>query len=171
MKPNTKIKIAELLAKPVGESADYKLPPNLDFEYGDIKTAVPIEGKIKLTNLGNRIFADFSIKTRLNFVCSRCLKNFKKFVALNFQQEYLRPEKAKKNELADTPSEFLIKNYEIDAQPAIFNEIVLNLPLKPLCKKNCKGLCQNCGMDLNKKKCKCKVNRESSANLFANIRK
>lgn len=156
MKKELKIKVAELLAKPLGESEEYELPQNLNFEYEGIKNITPLEGKIKLTNLGKEILADFFIKTSLRLICSRCLKEFDQKFILKFQEEYLRPEKIKKSELDQTPFEFLIENYEIDVWPAIFDEIVLNLPLKPLCKKSCKGLCPNCGADLNKKKCKCR---------------
>ena len=43
----------------------------------------------------------------------------------------------------------------IDLGPVIYDLILLDSPLKQLCADNCKGLCSNCGKDLNKALCKC----------------
>ncbi|SUY61625.1 ribosomal protein L32 family protein [Clostridium sporogenes] len=49
----------------------------------------------------------------------------------------------------------LLKNEAIDVTEVIENNIIIELPIKRLCKKNCKGLCQQCGANLNFSKCKC----------------
>jgi uncharacterized protein len=45
--------------------------------------------------------------------------------------------------------------YEIDLTEDIREDILINLPDRLLCKKNCKGLCFYCGQNLNLKKCSC----------------
>ena len=44
----------------------------------------------------------------------------------------------------------------IDLDPDIREEIILDYPLSPLCKPECKGLCPKCGKNVNEGKCSCK---------------
>ncbi len=57
------------------------------------------------------------------------------------------------------------KGEEINLQQGIQEQVVMAFPLQPLCDDNCKGLCSNCGSDLNRGYCGCK--REPGANKFA----
>ena len=45
--------------------------------------------------------------------------------------------------------------YPIDITEIVENSIISTLPIKRLCSKNCKGLCQSCGANLNKEACNC----------------
>lgn len=47
------------------------------------------------------------------------------------------------------------KNEEIDLGAIVHDEVFLELPMNPLCQQGCKGLCQQCGTDLNVEKCTC----------------
>ena len=63
--------------------------------------------------------------------------------------------------LAEAPDEAVIRpakrgnGYEVNPLAIAWEELVLSLPGKPLCNKNCKGLCQNCGHNLNLGPCSC----------------
>ena len=63
--------------------------------------------------------------------------------------------------LADAPDAAVIRpanrgnGYEVNPLASLWEELVLSLPAKPLCKKGCKGLCQNCGQNLNLGPCSC----------------
>ena len=45
---------------------------------------------------------------------------------------------------------------EIDFTDILNEMVILNLPIKNLCKEDCKGICAGCGADLNENKCQCK---------------
>jgi uncharacterized metal-binding protein YceD (DUF177 family) len=47
--------------------------------------------------------------------------------------------------------------HHIEVEPIIAEEFVLSLPWFPLCKEDCKGLCQICGQDLNLGQCSCQA--------------
>ena len=49
---------------------------------------------------------------------------------------------------------FIVEN-SLDVDALIHNEILINLPMKVLCKEDCKGICKKCGMNLNMGSCKC----------------
>ncbi len=46
---------------------------------------------------------------------------------------------------------------EIDLREAIQEQVVMALPLRPLCRPDCLGLCPQCGADLNREKCGCEA--------------
>jgi uncharacterized protein len=43
----------------------------------------------------------------------------------------------------------------IDLDEVIFEQVVLQVPMKPLCSESCRGLCPHCGVNLNKTTCNC----------------
>lgn len=47
------------------------------------------------------------------------------------------------------------KGFEIGLSALLWEELLLALPFKPLCKQDCKGLCPDCGKDLNEGSCQC----------------
>ena len=44
---------------------------------------------------------------------------------------------------------------EIDLDPYVFEEVMLNIPIKALCSESCKGMCPTCGKNLNIGECQC----------------
>ena len=99
---------------------------------------------------GYRIYGD--IRCKKLETCDRCLNTYedKKNIHLDV---FL----SNNNELINNSEIILFKDSEdfIDLGPVIHDLILLDNPLKELCKNNCKGLCSNCGTDLNKSLCKC----------------
>jgi len=58
--------------------------------------------------------------------------------------------------LPDEPGCFIIDEHHVlDLTEAIRQYAVLALPMKPLCRKDCAGLCPNCGHNLNRGSCDC----------------
>lgn len=150
------IDIGKILKSAVGSSFETKIalkPTRLDRE---IEVEKPVKGTVLLTKLDNEILGNFKIKTRLNLLCFRCAKNFSKNIKLEFNQIYFFTDYKKAN-IINGEKDFVIgEDGKLDPWPAIRQEILLNLPMKILCKKTCKGICPYCGQNLNSKKCKCK---------------
>jgi uncharacterized protein len=57
----------------------------------------------------------------------------------------------------------------IDLESIIREQIILTLPLKPLCSEDCRGLCTRCGVNLNQERCACKA--ETAAGPLAGLAK
>ena len=64
-------------------------------------------------------------------------------------------ESISKNEQEDESIITLEEGDVLDIRDVVLNDIYLALPLKALCKEDCKGLCQNCGANLNLGQCSC----------------
>jgi len=99
------------------------------------------------------------LKTRLEVNCARCLEAVERKVAREFDLLY-RPQgtDARAEELSVTDAEAEIGYYRgdgIELDEVIKEQVLLALPLKTLCRDDCKGLCAHCGKNLNEQTCSC----------------
>jgi uncharacterized protein len=101
-----------------------------------------------------------SVRSTLELTCSRCLEAFRWTVDEPFELTY-EPRSAQiadaEREIADEDfSTAVYDNDEIDLEQLIRERFEMSLPMKPLCRPDCKGLCQVCGINLNRGICACK---------------
>ena len=112
------------------------------------------------------------LETSVRLPCSRCLKNFEKPLASEFELTYTKEMPGLTDVLDQEEIELKVeeigmmyfKGEEINLQQGIQEQMVMALPLQPLCDGNCKGLCPQCGLDLNQGECGCR--REPVSNKF-----
>jgi uncharacterized protein len=100
-----------------------------------------------------------TLATRVEMACARCLEPVQRDVNREFDLLY-RPERtsAKAGEVEVTGAESEISFYSgegLELADALREQILLELPLKVLCREDCKGLCPSCGVDLNHETCSC----------------
>jgi len=99
------------------------------------------------------------VGTRARFACSRCLNSFETDIVSDFTVFYSKAtEIAMEEEVALTGEDLVSAPYEgdeIDFTREIEEQIVLDIPMKPLCREDCRGLCALCGADLNAEDCGC----------------
>ena len=109
------------------------------------------------------IWAEGSLETNLESECSRCLSFFVDRFSFQLNDLYLPSvniETGRRVEfkaIEDISEEsFLIDEHQfLDLSEAIRQYTVSSMPLKPLCSTDCKGICPNCGDDLNDISCNC----------------
>ena len=133
-----KIDISETLSFPPVSEADKEDRLNL---------TSPVHVKLKLMNTGNTVLVAGTLKTTVRLSCCRCLKEFDLPVSLKLDEEYAKAKaggQAQKNkggeiQLSDNDFVFEIgKDNIIDLDEAIRQNIIVNLPIKPVCNKACK---------------------------------
>lgn len=104
------------------------------------------------------------VKTTLEMPCSRCLEPFRIDVDAPFDlryQPHAEHHGAGEREIeADDIDTAFYENDEIDLGQLMQEQFYLALPMKPLCKDDCKGLCPHCGTNLNKSTCDCHTHWE-----------
>lgn len=89
--------------------------------------------------------------------CSRCLKNYWFRLKKNFDF-VLTPDPllAKSRELnRDEMGLSFYSTEDINLSPYIREQVLLALPIRPLCENSCRGLCVGCGANLNEEQCLC----------------
>jgi uncharacterized protein len=97
--------------------------------------------------------------TRIEMACARCLEPVVEKVAHSFDLLY-RPQgtDAGRAELSVTRAEAEVSYYQgegILLEDAVREQVLLALPLKAICREDCKGLCPHCGKNLNAEQCSC----------------
>lgn len=120
-----------------------------------------IQGDLTVTREFDNIRVTGRVSAPLALSCSRCLADYTSFVDTNFTI-FFRKETAttiaSEDELELGEMDLLSSSYtgdEIDLTHEIEEQVAMEIPLKPLCDEECKGLCHECGIDLNTSVCSC----------------
>ncbi len=120
----------------------------------------PAHSEVQVSLCGERVRVEGELGADLVLTCSRCLKPFARKIQKTFELEY-RPDPVVETEEEDlglTYTDLDIGFYRddrLDVRAVISEQIVLEIPMKPVCEEACKGLCQQCGADLNEGPCNC----------------
>jgi uncharacterized protein len=95
--------------------------------------------------------------------CSRCLNEFSCPIKIDFKVEYLpSTDYTEHVEHELSPGELDTSFYKddvIDIENLLREQILLAVPMKPLCKSECLGICPQCGQDLNQRECQCSAEK------------
>jgi uncharacterized protein len=133
----------------------------------------PLNIRLKAFRIRELFEVQGTFRTSVRLPCSRCLKDFDTPLASDFELTYTKEMPGLMDVFNEEEIELRVeeigmiyfKGEEINLQQGIQEQVVMALPLQPLCHDNCKGLCPQCGSDLNRRDCGCK--RESAPNKFA----
>ena len=85
--------------------------------------------------------------------CSRCLKEVEETLEFQFDRTVFAPDRMASAEESDDQG--YMNGYQMDVEDLLYNEIVINWPMKVLCREDCKGICNRCGANLNHGDCGC----------------
>ncbi len=164
-------KVSKIWTGSEGSTEKICLNAKIAYEPSEIDVVSPLRGDLMLVKLKEEISAlvtDACVTVR--FTCQKCLKKYEEEVFMPaVEREFLASKPAKVEDPADL---FLIdmKNLTIDLTEMMRQEIILHFPFIQVCSKHCKGICQTCGADRNKKTCGCK--EQSLENKpFADLKK
>lgn len=94
-----------------------------------------------------------NLKSRAWYVCDRCLEMF--VSEINLKQEQIYKSGAVEVEIKDEIVPLPVDATEIDLTEFLNEAVIINHPIKMLCKTECKGICPGCGLNLNENECAC----------------
>ena len=117
-----------------------------------------IDVSFSMKRLQDTISIVGNIKTIANVECYRCLEVTSLPLKSEFRYTLVPGGDEKREELELSPEDMEFGYYQddaIDLDQIIFEQIVLQIPIKVLCKDSCKGLCPHCGINLNMASCDC----------------
>ena len=126
-----------------------------DFPFGSypVEKASPLS--LTITNKGKKVLQlEGKITLEVVIPCARCLEDVRTTLEIDFDKEV--DMKLSEEERLDAldESDFL-HGYNLDVDKLVYGEALLNWPSRVLCKEDCKGLCNVCGQNLNRKTCNC----------------
>ncbi|MEW6082955.1 MAG: DUF177 domain-containing protein [Bacillota bacterium] len=111
----------------------------------------PVDIQVRLLNTGEGIVAGFHVRAGCELPCSRCTRDTGVSLDMEFSEEYRQ-----EGTVGDEDSPYLTYDGDvIDLTEAVRQNLLLNLPMKVLCREDCAGLCPQCGADLAQGPCSC----------------
>lgn len=120
-----------------------------EYELADIpniKTHLPVSvyGTVFLTGQ-HSAYVEGEVAFTLSGECTRCLKQTEKKYIATFAEQLEQ----------NNGEGYSLVNDKIYLSKIVDDAILMNMPISFLCKEDCKGICFNCGANLNDEKCKC----------------
>ena len=112
------------------------------------------EISITLTNIGTGcVLVEGDLQITLTIPCDRCLQSVNVPLSVAFTHQVVSPDK--EDAASEEDEQNFMSGYELDIDALINNEILINMPVKVLCREDCKGICPVCGRNLNEGECGC----------------
>ena len=119
----------------------------------DILTKEPVV--LTLKNMGKgKAMVQATTSFTVELACDRCLKPVKYSMEIEAEQEVVSPDYTEEID-EDSEQDNFMEGYQLKVDDLIYSDIVLNWPMKILCREDCKGICRICGKDLNTGECGC----------------
>jgi uncharacterized protein len=150
------INVSQQLKSSIGTIRNYEVDTiiNLDGQ------KVTFTGNVHLMKTDRGILVKGTFNSELDLYCGRCLSAFIFPLSIQIEEEYYPIMDVNTGVMLpapDEPGSFTIDDHNImDISEAIRQYTLMALPIKPLCKQDCSGLCPTCGTNLNEKQCECK---------------
>lgn len=118
----------------------------------------PFYGKynsfVILNKLHDQLILSVTSDFKVKYECDRCGTEFKSSLKSDYKMIYLMNEKPEETDSINVS--YLNRDADkIDIKSDVREFALLSIPMKKLCKEDCKGLCYKCGKDLNKEQCTC----------------
>lgn len=125
----------------------------------------PFEGEAEIWNAGDRLLVRADVSGEAVLQCSRCLNPFSMPLHVKFEEEFIEgtpddepAEDEEADETFDDEKSRTVTYFsgdEIDLSEPLRENVLLEVPMKPLCDEDCEGLCPTCGTNLNEGSCAC----------------
>jgi uncharacterized protein len=152
--------VAQLMKAPVGTSLVNDFHEDEVQLDNDIKVIGPLTGHVRMRRTNQGLLVDGWVELTLELSCNRCLKEFEQPMHIDFEEQYY-PTVDVVSGLPLAPFDenevFPIDaHHQVDLTEAIRQHVLLPLPMVTICREDCKGLCSQCGYDLNLGPCECK---------------
>ena len=137
----------------------------------DIKSDVvsivsPVKSVMRLVKIEDEVMVKGALTADVELQCSRCLNHFPTRISSQVDVVYHPVKEIVKSEQHELKSAELdtvfYSNDLIETDDLLREQLILNLPMKPLCSPDCKGFCPKCGADLNIAGCGCETKETDS---------
>lgn len=139
-------------------------PEDFDQRPDDFTVAGPVALSLDVHVRDERLRVSGRVRATLTLACGRCVEPFAWPVDASFDLEYVpEAEALEKPEREIEPGEFSLAYYKdgvIDLGALVQEQFYLAMPMKPLCREDCLGLCAMCGKNLNQGPCECRASWE-----------
>jgi uncharacterized protein len=135
----TLINVASLLKEPVGSSQSYDIEGTLGHEIEG-----SVEGRAKMVHITRGVLVQCELSAEVKLICSRCLRTFLCPIRFAAEEEFVPAADVSDEPTLRSPEQleqFTIDDRNVlDLDELIRQYVLLNLPMKPLCRPDCPGI-------------------------------
>ncbi len=167
-----KLDLSEIARIP-GSSAEHIIDLKLKDVEGMTLTA-PVRGSMQVSSTGRVLLMEGAVDTEVEMVCFRCGIMYRQPVHAEFQEDFVIHPPLSHNggprveeEEAPEARLFVAGTLDLNLDELLRQNILVSLPLKPLCEDECQGLCPRCGHRLSEGPCPCPA--ESGQGTLADL--
>ena len=147
--------VATLLQSPVGTTRTYEIAED-EFRADDL-LVTELRGKVLLTRLRENVLLQGSLDAVATLECGRCLEPYQQPLHMDAELVFQPSVAILTGEPLPPPEDdsvYMIDGHHVvDLEEAVREQVLLSLPLRPLCRPDCAGLCPICGQNLNNGPC------------------
>jgi uncharacterized protein len=151
--------VAQLLREPIGATRDKHIDAEIMFLAEEVETVQPVTGKVRLLRTDAGVFVQGSVHTHVALRCSRCLEPTTLALEARVEEEFRASGQFATNsrecDETEDPALVMSEQHELDLREVVRQQLLLALPMHPVCRSNCAGLCPHCGQELNEGPCDC----------------
>lgn len=148
--------VSGLIQDGIGATRTYDVEGSVELEDGEREDVV---GTVEMLRTTDGVLVRGHLRLVEPEDCSRCLKPLNETVKIEFEEEYLPTTDIKGGAVVHNnsdPDAFRIdERHTLDLTEAVRQYREVSIEMQPLCRPDCKGLCTECGSDLNLGECQC----------------
>ena len=149
--------IAQLLKEPTGSFRSYQVEETLP---GTKWITDSVEGLVRIVRTHQGVLVNADLNVQAVLACGRCLGEFTWPSTLHLEEEFLPVVDLRtghRTSLLPEEDGALLIDVEnvLDLSEVTRQYAIADLPMKPLCRSDCLGLCRLCGTNLNQENCDC----------------
>jgi len=123
----------------------------------------PVTGEITVQNTGLLMVVLGQLRATVRTNCVRCLRPTEEPLAIEIEEEFASEGAPPEVDTIDRedPERSAIHDYVLDVREFVRQQVAVNVPMSSLCRPDCRGLCPNCGRNLNDGPCDCAPEAET----------
>lgn len=125
--------------------------PQISFMGEDFDFSEPFKAEGVILNNSKALELDMTVTGKALVHCARCGKPLTTEISFPVRETLMREDEA----APEDDEIILYSGKEIELDDVILSNFLMSVPVKYLCKEDCKGLCSVCGADLNEGDCGC----------------
>ncbi|HUS69359.1 MAG TPA: DUF177 domain-containing protein [Anaerolineae bacterium] len=155
-----RINVAQLLQSSTGAARRLELSDDIAGIDAELSVQSPLTGTVSLIRTADGILVTASLATTVQLECCRCLEPFSIPIRLEIEEEFhptVDIQTGAVLPVSDTEEDAttIDEHHVLDLTEVVRQALFLAMPMNPLCKGDCAGLCPLCGNDLNQEQCRC----------------